>query len=35
MPGVEATLVDVNPARAALAEGLGCRFAAPQDAPAD
>ena len=33
-PGVEVTLVDVNPARAALAEGLGCRFAAPEAAPA-
>lgn len=35
MPGVAATLVDVNPARAALAEGLGCGFALPGDAPAD
>ena len=34
-PGAEVTLVDRNPGRAALAEGLGCRFAAPQDAPRD
>jgi 2-desacetyl-2-hydroxyethyl bacteriochlorophyllide A dehydrogenase len=30
MPGAEVTLVDVNPARAALATALGCRFAAPE-----
>ncbi len=33
--GSEVTLVDVNPARAALAEGLGCGFAAPDAAPGD
>jgi threonine dehydrogenase-like Zn-dependent dehydrogenase len=33
LPGAEATLVDVNPARAPLAEGLGCRFATPEAAP--
>lgn len=35
IPGTEVTLVDVNPARAPLAEGLGCHFAVPEDAPAD
>jgi threonine dehydrogenase-like Zn-dependent dehydrogenase len=35
LPGADVTLVDLNPARAALAEGLGCRFAAPDAAPAD
>ncbi len=33
LPGADVTLVDVNPARAALANALGCRFAAPVDAP--
>ncbi len=33
LPGAEVTLVDVNQKRAALAEGLGCRFAFPDDAP--
>ena len=33
MPGTEVTLVDVNPARAALAAALGCGFAAPGEAP--
>ena len=33
LPGAEVTLVDVNPARAALAAALGCRFAAPGEAP--
>jgi threonine dehydrogenase-like Zn-dependent dehydrogenase len=33
IPGAEVTLLDVNPARAPLAEGLGCRFAAPDEAP--
>ncbi len=33
LPGAEVTLVDVNPARAALAAALGCRFAAPASAP--
>jgi threonine dehydrogenase-like Zn-dependent dehydrogenase len=31
-PGVEVQLVDVDPARAAVAEALGVRFAAPEDA---
>ncbi len=35
MPGTEVWLVDVNPERAALAEGLGCRFAMPAAAPAE
>lgn len=35
LPGAEVTLVDVNPGRAALVEGLGCRFAAPEAAPRD
>ncbi len=35
LPGAEVTLVDVNPARAALAVTLGCRFAAPDDCPGD
>ncbi len=29
LPGVEVTLVDVDPHRSAVAEALGCRFAAP------
>jgi threonine dehydrogenase-like Zn-dependent dehydrogenase len=33
--GAEVTLVDVNPARAALAERLGCGFAKPGAAPED
>lgn len=33
LPGAEVTLVDINPARAALARSLGCRFAAPDQAP--
>jgi hypothetical protein len=33
MPGTEVTLVDVNPARAALAAALGCGFALPGSAP--
>jgi threonine dehydrogenase-like Zn-dependent dehydrogenase len=33
VPGVEVTLVDVDPGRAALAAGLGVAFAAPDDAP--
>jgi threonine dehydrogenase-like Zn-dependent dehydrogenase len=32
-PGADVTLVDINPARAALAEAFGARFALPQDAP--
>jgi threonine dehydrogenase-like Zn-dependent dehydrogenase len=35
VPGADVTLVDVNPGRAPLAEGLGCRFAAPEEAPRD
>jgi threonine dehydrogenase-like Zn-dependent dehydrogenase len=33
--GVDVTLVDVNPSRAALAQGLGVNFAVPDAAPAD
>jgi threonine dehydrogenase-like Zn-dependent dehydrogenase len=33
IPAAEVTVIDINPARAALAEGFGCRFAAPEDAP--
>jgi threonine dehydrogenase-like Zn-dependent dehydrogenase len=33
IPGVEVTLVDVDPARAAVADALGARFASPDDAP--
>ena len=33
--GTEVTLVDTNPARAALATALGCAFALPEAAPAD
>lgn len=33
LPGSEVTLVDVEPARAGLADRLGCRFAGPDDAP--
>lgn len=35
MPGVEVTLVDVDPARAEVATALGARFSLPDDAPAD
>lgn len=35
LPGTDVTVVDVDPARAALAEVLGCRFAAPEAAPCD
>jgi threonine dehydrogenase-like Zn-dependent dehydrogenase len=35
LPGAEVTLVDVNPARAGLAEALGCGFARPEAAPGD
>lgn len=35
LPGAEVTLVDVDPARAALAEALGFGFALPPDAPGD
>ncbi|HEV2675320.1 MAG TPA: zinc-binding alcohol dehydrogenase [Aliidongia sp.] len=35
LPGAEVTLVDRDPARRALAEALGCRFALPDAAPAD
>jgi threonine dehydrogenase-like Zn-dependent dehydrogenase len=35
IPGVEATVVDVDPARADIAEGLGARFARPDRAPRD
>jgi threonine dehydrogenase-like Zn-dependent dehydrogenase len=33
MPGVEVTLVDVDPSRAAVADALGVAFALPDDAP--
>lgn len=33
--GTEVAIVDVNPARAALAEALGIRFASPSDMPKD
>jgi threonine dehydrogenase-like Zn-dependent dehydrogenase len=33
LPGAEVTLIDINPDRAALAAGLGCRFAAPGAGP--
>jgi threonine dehydrogenase-like Zn-dependent dehydrogenase len=32
LPGTAVELIDIDPARAALATALGCRFAAPQDA---
>jgi threonine dehydrogenase-like Zn-dependent dehydrogenase len=35
VPATEVTIVDVNPARAALAERLGCAFALPAAAPAE
>jgi threonine dehydrogenase-like Zn-dependent dehydrogenase len=35
LPGAAVTLVDINPARAELAECLGVRFAAPEGAPGD
>jgi threonine dehydrogenase-like Zn-dependent dehydrogenase len=35
LPGAEVTLVDLNPARAALADALRCRFALPDDHPHD
>lgn len=34
-PGAEVTVVDINPARAGLASAMGCRFCAPEHAPAD
>lgn len=33
IPGMEVVLIDINPAREALARGLGCDFALPGDAP--
>ena len=35
LPGAEVTLVDTEPARAALAQALGVAFAAPEKAPED
>lgn len=32
-PGTETTLIDIDPARADVARGLGCRFATPAEAP--
>lgn len=33
LPAADVTLVDINPARAAIAKALGVKFAAPSDAP--
>ena len=33
IPGAVVTVVDIDPARAALPAALGCRFALPGDAP--
>ena len=35
LPAARVTVADINPARAALAEGFGGRFASPDDAPGD
>jgi threonine dehydrogenase-like Zn-dependent dehydrogenase len=35
VPSTAVTVVDTNPARQPLAEGFGCAFAAPDDAPSD
>lgn len=35
VPGVEVTVVDTDPSRAAVAEAMGATFAEPQDAPGD
>ncbi len=35
LPGARVTVVDVDPARAAIATAFGCRFALPQDARGD
>lgn len=35
MPGAQVTLVDIDPARSALADVLGVRFSTPADAPQD
>jgi threonine dehydrogenase-like Zn-dependent dehydrogenase len=35
VPAAEVTVVDINPARAALAESFGCEFVLPDAAPAD
>lgn len=35
LPGADVTLVDVNPQREKIAQGLGCRFARRGDAPKD
>jgi 2-desacetyl-2-hydroxyethyl bacteriochlorophyllide A dehydrogenase len=35
IPGTEVTLVDIDPERRGIAVALGCRFAAPADAPGD
>jgi len=35
LPGAAVTIVDVNAARASLADSLGCAFAAPDAAPRD
>jgi hypothetical protein len=33
LPAARVTVVDINPARAALAQGFGCRFVSPDNAP--
>lgn len=35
LPGASVTLVDVDPSRASLANGLGAQFATPKDAPGE
>ena len=35
LPGADVTLVDVDPARRSVADGLGVRFSVPEDAPRD
>ncbi|WP_137128249.1 zinc-binding alcohol dehydrogenase [Roseomonas sp. HF4] len=35
MPGMEVVVCDIDPRRRGVAEALGARFAAPEDAPAD
>ncbi len=35
MPGIEVTLVDIDPARAPIAADLGCAFSKPLDAPGE
>src|SRR4029453_6040248 len=35
LPGAQVTVVDINPARAAIAQAFGAGFAAPDAAPGD